>query len=542
MALPSPSRRSLLKALAGAAALGPWVGCAPSRAAITGGLVGAAAERGHRLRDGPPAPATRFEAHDLVIVGAGVAGLSAAWRLAKAGVATPPILELEDVLGGNARWGQAEVCPYPWGAHYLPAPPPEAHLTRMLLRELGVIVGEDTRGRPIFDERATCFHPEERIFYRGEWYPGLYLSAGASEEDRRQWRAFEAEMTTLRHTRGRDGRRVFTIPLDLSSRDAEWIALDALPFSTWLDQRGYTSPRLRWMATYATRDDYGALPHQISAWAGLHYFASRVLHADPTHDVEPPTLTWPAGNGWLVERLAAPHTHAVRTGRLAFHAEARDEGVALSVLDLATGAVEGLLARQLLWCGSLVGARRALPPVSALLHQAELAWGPWMVANLHVTERPTGRGADPAWDNVLYDGMGVGYVTATHQQADYRGPAVLTYYLPLCDDDDRAARQRLLDTPWEGWVKQVLADLGPAHPDLPDLVTHLDVLRWGHAMLRPRPGWLWGGLRERLHNPAPGLHLAHTDLALPLFEEAQAAGVRAAEAALRGLGHSVDPL
>src|SRR5262249_51358958 len=36
---------------------------------------------------------------------------------------------------------------------------------------------------------------------------------------------------------------------------------------------------------YACRDDYGALAAQTSAWAGIHYFASRV------HDEQGP-LTW----------------------------------------------------------------------------------------------------------------------------------------------------------------------------------------------------------------------------------------------------------
>jgi hypothetical protein len=39
------------------------------------------------------------------------------------------------------------------------------------------------------------------------------------------------------------------------------------------------------------------------------------------------------------------------------------------------------------------------------------------------------------------------------------------------------------------------------------------------------------------------VHFAHSDLsAIPLFEEAQARGVAAAEAALRGLGREVEPL
>ena len=37
-----------------------------------------------------------------------------------------------------------------------------------------------------------------------------------------------------------------------------------------------TSPRVRWLADYACRDDYGLTAEQASAWAGLFYFASRL--------------------------------------------------------------------------------------------------------------------------------------------------------------------------------------------------------------------------------------------------------------------------
>jgi phytoene dehydrogenase-like protein len=66
--------------------------------------------------------AHRFEA-DALIVGGGVAGLSAAWRFLRAGFEDFVLLELEPEPGGTARSGEAHgVVPYPWGAHYLPAP------------------------------------------------------------------------------------------------------------------------------------------------------------------------------------------------------------------------------------------------------------------------------------------------------------------------------------------------------------------------------------------------------------------------------------
>ena len=61
---------------------------------------------GHRLRDGalPSVGATRR--CGILIVGAGISGLSAGWWLARAGRDDFTILELEAEPGGNSRGGQ----------------------------------------------------------------------------------------------------------------------------------------------------------------------------------------------------------------------------------------------------------------------------------------------------------------------------------------------------------------------------------------------------------------------------------------------------
>ena len=94
---------------------------------MEGGFVGAAHGLGHLLRERERLPpVTSTERAGVVIVGAGVAGLAAAWHLERAGVRDVVLLELEDAPGGNARAGASAVTGYPWGAHYLPLPGSEA--------------------------------------------------------------------------------------------------------------------------------------------------------------------------------------------------------------------------------------------------------------------------------------------------------------------------------------------------------------------------------------------------------------------------------
>ena len=98
--------------------------------------VGAAADFGHLLRD--PArlaalPRRNVGRADVVVLGGGVSGLSAAWRLSQSSLDVR-LLDLEDAVGGTSTFGEDGVVPHPWGAHYLPVPNPEARATVRLLR------------------------------------------------------------------------------------------------------------------------------------------------------------------------------------------------------------------------------------------------------------------------------------------------------------------------------------------------------------------------------------------------------------------------
>ena len=96
----------------------------------------------------------------------------------------------------------------------------------------------------------------------------------------------------------------------------------------------------------------------------------------------------------------------------------------------------------------------------------------------------------------------------------------------------------MLDRNWNDWVSLIFADLTQAHPEIESLVSHIDVMLWGHAMIRPVPGFLWGDARRRAARCHGAIRFAHSDMSgLSLFEEAQYHGVRAAEDVMRSLGH-----
>ncbi len=534
------SRREIL-----AAFLGIPVALAACRSNIvptfpSGEIVGASDVLGHKVRDRLRIEPSSdgWQNTKLVIVGGGIAGLSAAWRLLRAGFDQFLLLELEPAPGGTSRSGSSEVAvvPYPWGAHYVPAPLQHNIELISLLSEMGVVEGVDNAGEPVIGEQFLCRDPEERIFYKGRWYEGLYLNAGASTEDLDQLNRFNAAIASWIDWRDSNGRRAFTIPISSASDDAEVTALDQMSMASWLSSRGLNSPRLRWLVDYSCRDDYGLTVDQTSAWAGIFYFASRVKKGGSDSQ---PLITWPEGNGRLVSHLYSKAKSNVRLGYAVTDVVPRDAegkaGIDVIATDAQGGAL-GIHAERVIVAAPQFMTRYLIRPFreKAPAHVAEFQYGAWMVANLVLKDRPKDRGFPLAWDNVLYESPSLGYVVATHQRGLDRGPTVFTYYYPLCDDDPRKARARLLETDWRGWADVALTDLSRAHPDIRNLVTRLDVMRWGHAMIRPRPGFMWSGARAAAQQPFRGIHFAHTDLSgIAIFEEAFHHGIRSADEVLR---------
>jgi phytoene dehydrogenase-like protein len=529
------SRRAALQAM-GASAL---AACVPRDRlpGIAGTIVGGNHLRGHRVREGPRGRPAASEEVGVAILGAGISGLSAAWALEHAGARDFVVLELEDVPGGTARSGTSPLTPYPWGAHYVPVPSPENRPLVAVLEEVGALSGRDGSGKPIWAEEVLCREPQERIFHGAQWHEGLYPRDGAGRDDLRQLAEFEAEMRRWSQWRDASGRRAFAIPRARGSDAPEVTALDQQSMARYMDARGWTSPRLRWFVEYGCRDDFGATLQQTSAWAGVHYFAARL--GDGRSEAAE-FLTWPEGNGHLVAHLARTAGQRIRLGTLVTDVRSEDAAVVVAYED-AAGRAGALRARHVVFAlprflaPHLVSAYRASPEG----HLRETHYGSWMVANLFLRDRPQSRGFPLAWDNVLYESASLGYVVATHQTGRDQGPTVFTYYRPSLDEDPRRGRERLLRTPWREWVESILADLERAHPGIRDLVERVDVYLWGHAMVRPRPGFMWSGALAASARPLGRIHFAHTDLSgMALFEEAQYWGIRAAEAILRERGQS----
>ncbi|MCM2372136.1 flavin monoamine oxidase family protein [Aporhodopirellula aestuarii] len=544
------SRRELIEMIFGPAALAAFVasgvGCDQLDRMFSkplpplGDLLSPNHSLGHRLRESPATratPGTPSEHCRCVIVGGGVAGLSAARHLIQRGINDFIVLELETFPGGTSRSGEYEGHRFPWGAHYLPVPLPENRPLVEFLVECGVL--EPTGGDSfVASEGDLCRDPEERVFASGQWYEGLYPAAVATQADLQALDRFRSEMTRLASLRGSDGRRLFAIPSGESSSDASARELDQISMADWLRQNKFDSQPLRWLIEYACRDDYGLRADQTSAWAGLFYFVARI--ADASGESQP-VMTWPEGNGFLVDQLCKPLGERLRLGnavmRISLAGPTADHtGLLLDVIDSKTDASTTIQADHVIVAVPQFIAKRILAPELIERRAMEsgpntdvFSYGSWLVANVHVSDRPAETGFPMSWDNVIMSSGSLGYVNSLHQTGRDHGPTVLTWYQALPDDLPAEIRAKLLKLGWAEAAETVIADLELAHPDIRGLITRLDVMVWGHAMPQPRVGTIFHSARGAAAKPIGNVHFACTDLSgMALFEEAFAHGRRAA--------------
>jgi len=500
------SRREFL-ALSSAALVGLSV---KSDRQIEGAFVNDSFALGHMLRDRAPFPkAVRVEKHPVVIVGGGIAGLSAAWRLNKRRFTDFVLLEMNEQAGGNSRWGENEITAYPWGAHYVPVPGTKAVYVRELFEELGVLKNGE------WEERYLCFTPKERLFLHGRWQEGIEPALGLTPEDRRQFRHLEQLIGEFRAS------GEFTIPME-QGLTSKYASLDQISFSDWLHQQGLNSTVLTWYMNYCCRDDFGALAVDTSAWAGVHYFAAR-----EAEDKGP--ITWPEGNGWIVRRLLERVGKYIRTAQAVHRITPRGNKLSVFAGETEYQAEAVIFAAPTFLAPYLI---EGFTP----LHDFE--YSPWLTANITLERIPERHNQEPTWDNVVMNSPTLGYVDAMHQSLRTNiERTVWTFYWALAEGTPSQNRYLLLNKDWQYWKEAILSDLERVHPDIRSCVSRIDLMRMGHAMVRPKTGAIFSAERRKLAHLHGHILFANSDLSgFSIFEEAQYRGVRAAEKTLEIVG------
>lgn len=509
-----------------------WHSCLSADNRLPPGSVRSGAATGHLIREPFPEGVPVTMKKKMVIIGGGITGLSAARELLRQGEQDFILLEMAPQAGGNSSSGSNRLTVYPLGAHYLPIPDPAMTDLTEFLQEAGIIQSIDPVTQiPVYQEAYLCFAPQERLFIQGYWQDGLVPDLGLSTKDREEVRRFLNRMQVFKKSSGIDGKPAFAIPLENSSTDPSFRILDQISFREWMQQEQFNCQPLQWYVDYCCLDDFGALANSVSAWAGIHYFASRRGKAAnaPDHAV----LTWPEGNHFLVQQLEKPLHPYIQTQTLVRKIERNADSVQLTCYDVQQQHYYRIEATKVLVATPLHTHPYLLPELTErnTRIRSSCTSYPWVVANLLVKAGDERSGQPESWDNVIYGGRTLGYVHATHQSLLQQGAyRQMTVYLPLATKSAAEERKAAFSQSYKNWLELILQDLKRAHPDLAERIEYADIWLWGHGMIAPTVNYLFSGIREQLAaSVGQQVYFAHSDLAgMSIFEEAFYQGLHAA--------------
>lgn len=492
-------------------------------------ISGANFKAGHLLRESIKEIPTETVEIETVIVGGGISGLSAGWYFKKNNYNNFLILEMDGSTGGNSKSGKNNVSEYPYGAHYVPIPSEEASYVKELFLELGIIQGFKN-DLPIYNEYYLCADPHERLYFQGYWQDGLIPARGVQEEDKRQYKEFFSFIEFLKTAKGNDGRSLFAIPMEKSSKDPEWLQLDQMSMYQYMEQRGWNSRYLNWYVEYSCRDDYGVSHRKVSAWAGLHYFASRAGKAANADSQT--VLTWPSGNGFLVQKLSSISKNNIQTDSLVYRIEKEEKSKTFSVDSIHPDTKKTIRykTKNVIYASPRYTAKKVIAGYDGSMGD-NLDFTPWLIANITFSERPLGHGVPISWDNVSFYSKSLGYIVANQQDlTTNRKEVVVTYYLPLDEEEPKKERLKAYLRTKEDWEEIILADLEKMHTGISELIQEIDLWIWGHGMVSPGINFLWSSARQKILTSFKGIEFANSDMSgISIFEEAQYRGCEAAK-------------
>ena len=487
----------------------------------------------HQLaQTAPPAASAALPGRvDCAIVGGGMSGLVAAWKLSRLGVEDFLVIEKEAQMGGLCAADEINGITAAKASAYPSFPFNQDMLD--LYRDLGFISG---KGRKItVDPRYILPPPYDRLFMDGQWIDDPFGAGGLKDlpvpkQVRRDLQALIDRLEELWEWEDDDGRAAFDCPVDAASPVMR--SLDAMTLKEYGQAQGWDVALLR-LFDPLLRSAYGLGHERISAWAALDLLSDELLPADAGES----SLGFAGGNAYFAAALAQK-LGAERLVNNALVTAIRQQGDEVQVTFVQNGQPQTLLARSLVFAAPQFMAPFLLPGLPDAKVQAarRFEYATYLVANLAVVHTPAGLAYSNqlAGDFLLSDFIVADWVTHSDpQSAPLDRPNVLTAYCPLEAGD----RTRLLTPDTGAWQKKLLAELEQCLPGVSQTVTGYSQYRWGHAFAVPASGAVFAPHRQAARQVWGRISFAHADVeGIPTIDHAMASGFRSAQEVRAMLG------
>ncbi len=442
----------------------------------------------HQVRDGkvftrPPASAK----HDVVIVGGGVSGLAAAYRLRHRDFL---LLEKEPHWGGNAYAMEYEGSTYATGSAFLV----NDEYTYPFAKEIGLEL------LPVNSPDASIIHGE---LIPDTWGDGLdKLPYPASV--REGFKKFKKEM----------------LAVDLEKRGKE---LFNKPFSDLLKE--YPVELKQWWDTFGP-SNWGAASEDTAAALAIGNLQEMAAESR-TDD----RYTWPGGLGAITKKLAEilrlAHKDRMQTGATTVAVVPGKEEV--QVTYMLGGELKTVAAKAVIMATPKFITRRIVEGLSEKQSEAmhKIRYIPYPVVNL-IFDKPVFNHGYDTWcpGNTFTDVIVADWVV--QKQPGYQQKFnIISCYTPMKEED----RGYLLNEIGARKIAaNVLADFQKLMPGLNVNPVEVHIFRRGHPLYMSTPG-LYTQVQPLVRQPMDRVFFANTDSEGP--ESTTNAGILAAQRAVK---------
>jgi protoporphyrinogen oxidase len=456
---------------------------------------------GHLVFESQSFPITKSLQTDYLIVGGGIAGLSAAYQLRDKKFM---LVEVSDMLGGTSASSIYRNVPLCHGAHYdLEYPANYGEETLQMLEALRIIKYDQFSSSWKFVDKQYLIpkNRESQTFAHGTFRKDV-LPEGPQKI---------AFVNLIKEFSGK-----MMMPTRLIAE--EYRQLNEISLLEWLEQKLELSSEFIEGLDYHMKDDFGAEAEKISALAGVHYFACRPYYSKPVELFSPPQ-----GNAYFIDKISTqiPKVNIYRS-MVVKHIAENNGGFGVEVIDGKNQEILKVNCSKIIYAGNKHALKYIYPADFHAFEKNEYA--PWVVVNL-VMKKDWGGAA--FWQNEILseDKSLLGFVDSNAQYSEKPGSRVLTVY--YCFKPEEREMMSLIEERKQTFIDQIIGHI-EAYFDrkLKNKIEQVFIKQMGHAMPIPQPGYLFKDANANRSNP--NLVYAGVDNGrLPLLFEAMDSGIMA---------------
>jgi protoporphyrinogen oxidase len=442
----------------------------------------------HQVRDGkvfshPPASAR----HDVVIVGGGVSGLAAAYRLQHRDFL---LLEKEPHWGGNAYAMEYEGSTYATGSAFLA----KDEYTYTFAKEIGLEL------LPVNSPDASIIRGELVLDTWGEGVNKLPYSASIRES----FKKFRKEMLAI--DVGRQRQQLFS-----------------QPFADFLKQ--YPAELTQWWDNFGP-SNWGATSEDTAAGIAIEALQEMVEESKADD-----RYTWPGGLGAITKKLAdilqPKYQDRMQTG--ATTVAVVPEKNAVQVTYIQGGELKTVAATAVIMATPKFITRRIVDGLPDKQSEAmhEIRYIPYPVVNL-IFDKPVFNHGYDTWcpGNTFTDFVVADWVI--QKQPGYQQKFnILSCYTPMREE---ARSQLLTEAGARKIAANVLSDFQKLMPGLNVDPVEVHIYRRGHPLYMSTPG-LYTQVQPLVRHPMDRVFFANTDSEGP--ESTTNGGILAAQRAVK---------